>query len=204
MAIFLTTLGVIVGLIVILVLWLVVRTFRGATKRDKRLFASIEPIIRRLSEGETVSRDEVAALAARPELRYMLYASLRAANRADLLPSGTASSVEEGACSLAYWMMHPNELHDAPELIEHVETLKRPVDGGEASFHVYRYKMPTGHWAAANDWMLGLVGPVQENTEPYQDRSPAFSRVSDLDGKTMPDELVDWYVDMLRKKGTIR
>jgi len=133
----------------------------------------------------------------------MLFATLREMKRPDLLPTNYSSSVAQGESALAYWMMHPNELQAAPEKIELVETIKRLLDGREAEFHVFRFRMPAGHWAAKDDWELGLAGPMAAGAEPYTEMPGAFSRGGDIDGKTKPAELVDWYIDMLRQKGVI-
>ena len=97
-------------------------------------------------------------------------------------------------------MMHPNELQDAPEAIELVETLMRSIDGERVEFHVYRYKMPAGHWAAKDGWLLGLAGPMNQKAEPYTQMPGAFSRVGDANGKVKPSELVDWYVGMCSRR----
>jgi hypothetical protein len=98
-------------------------------------------------------------------------------------------------------MMHPHELQDAPEAIELVETITRPINGRESEFHVFRYKMLAGHWAVKHGWLLGLAGPMKDGIEPYSEMPGAFSRVSDQHAKVTPSELVDWYVSTLRKKG---
>jgi hypothetical protein len=151
-----------------------------------------------------VTPRDVEELAARPEIRFVLYAVLRQMGRADLLPTRFNSSIEQGESALAYWMMHPNELQDAPEMIEFIETIRRTANGREAEFHVYRYKMAPGHWAAKDGWLLGLAGPMSSDGEPYAEMPGAFSRVSDIEGKVTPADLVDWYVAMLRGKGIIQ
>ena len=191
-------------LIVAFVIWRWMSVGRGASQRDEKLIARIDPIGKKIEAGETVSPQEVAALAARPEIRYMLFAALRQMKKPELLPTAYSSSVAQGESALAYWMMHPNELQDAPEVIEFIETIKRPVDGREADFHVYRYRMPDGHWAAKDGWTLGVSGPMAIGAEPYSDMPGAFSRVGDIDGKVKPSELVDWYVGMLKQQGVIK
>ena len=116
---------------------------------------------------------------------------------------GYSSSVAQGESALAYWLMHPNELQDAPAKMEFVETIARCVDGREADFHVYRFEMPVGHWAEKQGWLLGLAGPMPADGAPYSERPGAFSRSGDVAGKVKPVELVDWYVGMLKQKGII-
>ena len=197
-------LAVLVVLIVVFVVWRFTSVARGARQRDEKLAARIDPIAKRIEAGEPVSPQEVAALAARPEIRHMLFAALRALGKPELLPTMYSSSVAQGESALAYWMMHPNELQAAPEAIELVETVKRPVDGGDADFHVYRCRMAAGHWAAKDGWFFGLVGPMSVDAEPYASMPGAFSRGRDIEDKVKPSELVDWYVGMLRQRGVIK
>ena len=192
---------VLVVLLVTFLIWRWTSVTRGMRQRDEKLLMRLHPIGKKIEAGQAVSPQEVDALAARPEIRYMLFAMLRQLKRPELLPTKYSSSVAQGESALAYWMMHPNELQDAPEVIELVETVKRPVDRQEADFHVYRYKMPAGHWAAKDGWILGLAGPMKLGPEPYSDRPGAFSRVGDIDGKVKPSDLVAWYAEMLRQKG---
>lgn len=201
-----TILAVVAALVVLLaafVAWRFTSVARGARQRDERLIARIDPIAMRIDAGEVVTADEVAALAARPEMRHLLFTALRGMDRAELLPTAHSSSAAQGEAALAYWMMHPNELQDAPEAIEHVETVTRTVGGREADFHVYRYRMPARHWAGNHGWQLGVAGPMAADAEPYASMPGAFSRAGDVEGKVSPPELVDWYVGMLRQKGVI-
>ena len=170
-------------------------------ERDEKLLIRLDPLGEKIDKGQTVSPQEIEALAARPEIRFMLFAMLRDMKQPELLPTKYSSSEAQGESALAYWMMHPNELQEAPEAIELVEIVKTPINGQEADFHVYRYKMPTGHWAAKDGWILGLAGPMKRGIEPYSQMPGAFSRAGDRYGSVKPAELVDWYVGMLRQKG---
>jgi hypothetical protein len=193
--------GVFLVLLVVFIVWRWTSVGRGMRQRDERLLVRLDPVAKRIESGQPVSSQEIEALAARPENRFMLFAMLREMKRPELLPAKYSSSVAQGESALAYWMMHPNEFQDAPEAMELVETFKRAIDGQEADFHVYRYKMPAGHWAAKDGWILGLAGPMKRGVEPYSERPGAFSRAGDIDGKVKPSELVDWYVDVLHQKG---
>jgi hypothetical protein len=59
--------------------------------------------------------------------------------------------------------------------------------------------MPAGHWSST-EWQLGLAGPFFPGEQPYQSVAGGFSRAGDTLEKVTPGELVDWYVDMMRKK----
>jgi hypothetical protein len=163
-------------------------------QRDEKLLVRLDPITKKIEVGETVSAQEIDALARCPEIRFGLFAMLRAMNRTDLLPTNYCSSIEQGASALTYWMMHPNELQDAPEAIEFVETVQRPIGGQERDFHVYRFKMPARHCEAKDGWLLGFAGPMTPDIEPYSEMPGAFSRAGDIVGKMKPSELIDWYL----------
>ena len=186
------------------IIWRYTSVRRGMRQRDEKLLVRLDPLAKKIETGQTVSAQEIDTLARSPEIRFMLFAMLRGMNRTDLLPANYRSTIEQGASALAYWMMHPNELQDAPETIEFVETIKRPIDGKESDFHVYRYKMATGHWAAKDSWLFGFAGPMIPGVEPYSEMPCAFSRAGDIDGKVKPSELIDWYLGVMRHKGIIK
>jgi hypothetical protein len=190
-------------LAVVFLFWRLTSVGRGMRKRDEKLLARFDAIGKKMEAGQPVSPDEIEALAVRPENRFMLFVLLREMKRPELLPTNYSSSVSQGESALAYWMMHPNELQDAPEMIELVETLTRNVGGEIAEFHVYRYKMAQGHWAAKDGWILGLAGPMTQGVDPYSSLPGAFSRVGDVEGTIKPSELVDWYIGVLRQKGLL-
>lgn len=172
---------------------------RGARQRDERIARTLDPVGRKLAGNEAVAAEEVAALADRPELRPMLYSLLKHYERLELFPERHLDVRAQGEAMLAYWMMHPNEFQDAPERIEFVEAMERPLDdeGTKGEFLVFRFRMADGHWAAGDGWLLGLAGPFFDGDVPYSGIAAAFSRASDRHGEVEPAEMVDWYVAVL-------
>jgi hypothetical protein len=195
--------GVLVLAFAAFIWWRYTSVERGARQRDDKIARMLDPLGEKLAKKEPVSPDEVAALAAQPHVRPMLYALLKHFERLDLFPARYLDAKSQGEAQLAYWMMHPNELQDAPEEIELIESITRPLDGaGEnGEFLVFRYKMAEGHWAAKHGWLLGLAGPYLKNDVPYSGIAGAFSRIGDKHGEVEPNELVDWYIGMATRKG---
>jgi len=193
--------GTIAVFIVAFIAWRWMSVGKGARQRDERILKLIDPIGRKLDDGETVTPEEVRSIARRPEVRFMLFAALKEMNHPELIPSDFQSPTDQAESALAYWLMHPNELQDSPEKIEHIQEVTRSLGGADAQFHVFRYRMVQGHWAAGDGWLLGLAGPMEKQAEPYSFLPGAFSRAGDTEGKITPEELVDWYVDMLEQKG---
>ena len=193
-------LGGIALVIVVFLWWRYTSVERGARAVDRKILELVLPIGNRLKEGADVAAEEVEALAAKAHVRPMLYAMLKDLERLDLFPERYRSAESRAEGILAYWLMHPNELQDAPEEIELVETLCREVCGQEGDFYVLRFKMGDGHWAAKDGWLLGLAGPFRGKDVPYSGRAGAFSRCGDKEGEVSPSELVDWFVDMIERK----
>ena len=194
--------GGLFGLFVAFIVWRLASVSRGARQRDERLLARLDPIGHKIDAGETVTAEEVRALAEAPEMRYLLFHGLRAMEKAELLPTDFSSPIQQAEAALVYWMLHPNELQDPPENIDHVKEVIHPIPGNEtAVFHVFRYHMPAEHWAGKDGWLLGVVGPMEEDLEPYERMPGAFSRCNDKVGDITPEELVAWYADMMTQKG---
>jgi len=188
-------------LFALFILWRWSSVRRGERQIDQKILRQIEPIARRAECGEAVSIDEVRTVARRPEVRYMFFEILRKFGKPELIPSDYDSQAHQAESALTYWLMHPNELQDAPAEMELLETVARTVQGKPASFYVFRYRMPEGHWAAKDGWILGFAGPFFADDQPYCTNPGAFSRVSDKQGTIKPADIVDWYLDVLRKKG---
>lgn len=184
------------------IVWRITSVGRGARQRDEKLARELDPLAMRLEKKASVNRSEVLTFARKPQFRYLLHALLKHCNRLDLFPDEFLSDEAQGAAKLAYWMMHPNELEDAPQEIELVERVTRPVAGRECSFLVYRYRMPEGHWAAGDGWILGLSGPFGKDDPPYAGPAGAFYRCGDKDGVASPEKLVDWFIGMVKLKNS--
>jgi hypothetical protein len=181
------------------IVWRIASVGRGARQLDEKLVRQLTPLGKRLEEKTTISRDEVLAFARKPQFLYPLHALLKHFNRLDLFPAEFLNDEAQGAAKLVHWMMHPNELQDAPQEIELVERVTRPVADRDCSFLVYRYRMPEGHWAAEDGWLLGLAGPFAKDDPPYEGPAGAFSRCTDKHGVAKPEELVDWFIGMVKK-----
>lgn len=167
------------------VYWRYTSVARGAMLRDERIFPLIEPIAEALAAGERPSATEVETLAGDPAARGMLYQTLKHYESLDLFPSVFRTELSQAEASLTYWMMHPNELQDAPADMKLVETVVRTIDTVPCRFHVFKYSMPEGHWAGT-EWILGLSGPFFDSDPPFSGVASAFSRCGDKHGEKTP------------------
>jgi hypothetical protein len=186
----------IAAVVVAFVWWRYSSVYRGAQKRDELILRQIDPIGEKLARGEAPTSSEIEDLAKKPFARPMLYRALKHYERLDLFPPEHETEESQAASFLAYWMMHPNELQDAPEVIELLERVDRSEGGTAARFYVFRYRMPIGHWAGT-DWLIGVSGPFTDNVPPYEGIAGAFSFCSDKYGETKANEAVDRYINIL-------
>jgi hypothetical protein len=191
--------GGIVFVIAAFLVWRVTSVGRGMRQRDRKLFKVLHPFYERLAGGAAVDVDEIRRLCGRYELRPMLYHMLINFSKTDLFPEEYTSWESQAEGLLAQWMMHPNELEAAPARMECVARVVRDIGGREGTFVVVKYKMAAGHWAG-EDWILGLAGPFVESEGPYRGLAGAFSRCGDREGEVAPEALVDWFVDVCRRK----
>ena len=187
--------------IVVFIVWRLLSVPLGMKRRDEKLLRALDPIAERITKKELVTPDEISTLALQPQYRPLLYRMLKQMDRLDLLPAAYLSTTAQGEGLLAYWMMHPNELQDAPAEIELLEEVERERDGERSKYLVFRYRMPAGHWAEKDGWLLGLAGPFRENDPAYPETAVAFSRCGDKDGEIEPSALIDWYVETMARKG---
>src|SRR5688572_33371354 len=138
--------------------WRYKSVVRGGRQRDAKLWAALDPVERRLANKEAVGVHEIAELAREPQYRHMLHAILKHYERLDLFPAQFLTREAQGEAALTYWMMHPNELQEAPAEMQFVEEVDREHNGERVRYLVYRYRMPPGHWAGNDGWILGLAG----------------------------------------------
>lgn len=182
------------------VAWRWTSVARGARRRDALVLRELDPVCERLASGESVPLADVAMLCRKPHLRPIVHQSLANLGRSELFPPEYLGREAEAESTLAYWLMHPNELQAAPERIELIETMSSPVFGKTGQFFVFRYSMPEGHWAHSGGWLLGLAGPYFDGDPVYENRAGAFSRAGDVFGKVDPQQLVRWYAGILTRK----
>jgi hypothetical protein len=187
-------------LMVAFVVWRITSVARGARRRDQRILQRLEPVGRRLEQNAPLDADEIRRLAARPEARGMLHELLRQFGQAGAFPEEQKTRQAHAEAMLAYWMMHPNELQDAPAAIELVEAVSRKVGQRDGELFVFRYRMPDGHWAGS-DWLLGVAGPFFPGDVPYSDTSvaTAWALASDKDGTVAPGVLVDRFIQLAER-----
>jgi hypothetical protein len=200
MKILLISVGGVVGLIILFVVWRLLATFQATRSRDSKLSEQIEPLIRKLQSGNTPEAAEIAGLAQRPETRRGLYEALKSLGREDLFPEQYRTIQAAAEADLVCWLLHPNELGAVPDALELMTIAKREYRNKYLEYYVFRYKMNDPHWAAKDGWMVGISGPYAKHTGLYSWAPGTFSTFDSYESKT-PEEHVDWLHETMIKKG---
>jgi hypothetical protein len=105
---------------------------------------------------------------------------------------------EKGAESfLVTWLEYPTELGRAPDEIEVLT--KVMLDEGDLQYYVFKFRTREPRWAAALDWMMGVVGPYTERSMPYEVPKRVFSRFNKV-GSVSPELEVRWVHDNINQR----
>jgi hypothetical protein len=145
-------------------------------------YNALKVLTQKLSLGETINEEELVALAEKPSLRLMLYDILVANERGSLFP-GEFYTVEKGAESyLANWLEFPTELGRTPDeillLTDVTFDLPRKIH-----YYVFKFRSSAPRWANKLGWMLGVCGPYDDESLPFDIPKKTFSRFN-------PEELI--------------
>ena len=173
-----------VGLVVLGYLFLVWRTLRATSQRDKAVQSLVQPIVARISDAEDVQQAEIVAAARNPLTRNRLYDALESIGRIDLFPREYATPEALAESDLTYWLAHAHELGQAPDEMVLAEKLTRAgPDGGTADYYVFKFRTLPPHWAAADGWRAGIAGPYKPGQAVTTARG-TFSRLEPFDKRT--------------------
>ncbi|MBL0744792.1 hypothetical protein [Chryseolinea lacunae] len=170
--------------------WMARRVKRKHQELVLRKFKTMESMLQRLSSGEDVSADETLALASDPALRNAVFKSLDVYGRRDLFPDEYFTHEKGAESFLVEWLEFPTELDKAPDEIEFV-TKVTVMAPDVVDYFVFQYRTYAPHWAARYQWMLGVAGPYQTNSGPYDVPVKVFSRFNAVDTIT-PEAEVAW------------
>lgn len=185
-------LAIIIGLIVALIIWMIVRAVRMTLATANVLRTKIEPALAPLREGRSPSPDRIHELAAHAPTRSTLWRALRELQRHDLFPSQYATSEALAESDMVVWLMHGNELGAAPDESELVETIERAAgaESRRGRYFVFRFRTNLPHWAATSGWMAGVAGPYFAGDDAFD--APAagvFSKFEAFETRSAEEHL---------------
>jgi hypothetical protein len=198
MKIFIICICVIVALAGVIFL---LRYFYNAYSLQKlkaRKYAIIYPLLQKLIDGGAVSEAELFNIARDPSLRLTLFRTLEVFHCQHLFPAEFYNEEKGAEAYMVNWLEYPTELDNTPEeiLLMKIVTL-----GTEQNTHYYVFKFRSHmlHWAARFNWMMGVCGPYNDTSLPFDIPFRVFSRFKPIE-TILPEEEVAWVHSHINNK----
>ena len=159
--------GVIVLAIIIFAIYRYIVVNIQNKKINKVRLGRIEQIFEKLRNQQELTEEEVLPFATNVLTRETTFQLLKQYNKLELFPE-SYNSIEKGAeSSLANWLEFPTELDACPDEIELEEKVIIDFDGNNVYYYVFKFRTNEPHWASKDGWMLGVVGPYFDDSQPY-------------------------------------
>lgn len=185
--IFLYILGGIVVLIAAFIVYrLIAFRYEGA-RFNRQLSEKLRPMIELIEKGTATEKD-VRPLAENLATSSTVYEMLQMRGKLELFPKDLLTIEKGAAASMARWLSFPTELDTCPDEMEHAAKVKVPSASGSEYYHVFKFRINKPHWGAKYGWMLGVAGPYDENSKPFDHASGTFSRLTKADTTSPEDE----------------
>ncbi len=167
---------------------------------DKDRFSQIKPLHDKLDrEDDDIAQDEIIQYAKNLSTREILFDLLIEYDRAELFPK-EFYTIEKGAeAHLAYWLDFPTELDSCPDELKLVKKVIIERENQNMCYYVFKFRVFEPHWAAKDGWMLGVVGPYFDNSEPYDFATATYSRFKRL-ATISPEKEAKWVHENIELK----
>lgn len=193
----LTIVGVLITLIVIFAIYRYLRVSYQSKKLNEKRFERVRALYEKIGSGQPMGMNEVLPYVENATTRQLTYDLLVNSGKKDLFPQEYYTLLKSAESQLVNWLEFPTELDACPDQIEHIKRVTIDFDGKGNLVHyeVFRYRVHEPHWAAESGWILGVVGPYFNNSEPYAHARATFSRVSSTIEKISPEEEAQWVHD---------
>lgn len=164
-------------------------------------FERVKPLYEKLAGGQSITEQEVLPYAQNILTREAVFRLLYDYQKTAFFPQEYHTLIKGAESNLANWLELPTELDACPDEMEHVKRVTIDYDGQQNFVHyeVFKYRTNEPHWAAKNGWMLGVVGPYFDDSEPYDFPHATFSRADSME-KTSPEEEAKWVHEHISKR----
>jgi cell division protein FtsI/penicillin-binding protein 2 len=178
MKILFIVIGVFILAIIIFIVYRNITVNNQSKKINETRFERIKPIYQKLENGENITASEIIPFAKNILTREATFQLLAENKKTELFPK-EFNTIEKGAESnLANWLEFPTELDGCPDEMELVKRVTIDFEKNNVFYYVFKFRTNEPHWASKDGWMLGVVGPYFEDSEPYDFPRATFSRLS--------------------------
>lgn len=149
---------------------------------------ALKPLILRLANKEDIRKEEILLIVKDPSLRLIVCQLLRGYKREDLFPSSYLTREKGAESFLVTWLEFPTELGASPSEIV-FDSLITIHEKNALDYYAFRYRILPPHWASQYNWMWGVSGPFDSESEPYEAPTRVYSRFKQTSSITAEDEV---------------
>lgn len=202
MKIFVIIIGLIALAVIVFIIYRLITVKRQHRRLESERFERVRALYEKLESGAALSEADVFPYAENMLTRQTAFELLAHYKKTDLFPKEFYTLVKAAESSLANWLLFPTELDACPDVIEHIKRVSFDFDGQNNLVHyeVFKYRISEPHWAAKNGWILGVVGPYFDDSQPYDPSSSTFSRISSTLDKVSPEDEAKWVHEHISMK----
>jgi hypothetical protein len=201
------TVLIIIGLAVLVVIIFSAYRIQKVKSQNRKInqlrFERVKPLYDKIKSGQPLTAEDVLPYAKNLLTRETTFLLLRDTDKSELFPTEYCTIIKGAESCLANWLEFPTELGAPPDEIEHIKRVTIDFDGKNNFVHyeVFKYKVNEPHWAAKSGWILGVVGPYFDDSNPYDKAQATFSRVDSTVDKVSPDDEAKWVHQNISMKG---
>lgn len=155
-----------------------------------RKYQAMKALIDKLASNQPITVPDVWMIAESPSLRITLYRMLEAQGLREQFPSEFYSEEKGAESHMVNWLEFPTELGQAPSEIVLMKIVPLEL---QMQVHYYAFKFRTAapRWAKKLNWMIGVCGPYNKKSQPFDSPYRVFSRFSQV-GLVKPEAEVTW------------
>lgn len=145
-------------------------------------------LVDKLEHKKLITESEVYAVAENPSLRVVLYYALETYGRKEMFPEKFYSEEKGAESYMVNWLEFPTELGRAPDEIFLMETTTIELQL-QVHYYTFKFKSAKPRWAKKLNWMIGICGPYDMNSLPFDVPRKVFSRFNPVGLMDTKDEI---------------
>ncbi|MEI9918315.1 MAG: hypothetical protein WDO14_05870 [Bacteroidota bacterium] len=180
--------GAVVVSIVIFVVYRLISVRNGRRKQYEAQMKQLQPLLDALKK-PGVSENDIRPFVNNFRTRSITHETLLNENKLNLFPAEYLTIEKSAEGDLANWLSFPTEFDSYPDEMEHLEKVMVKGDQPGSYFHVFKFRTNEPHWAAKYGWMVGISGPYDESSQPYEHAYGNFSNLTKLSDTTPGKEV---------------
>ena len=153
-------------------------------------YYAMKNILRNISSASNISEEEIDAIARIPSLRIELYRALELYGYVDQFPKEWYTEESGAESYLVNWLEFPTELGRSPDEISMMKIVTIEFHL-HLYYYVFKFRTSAPKWANKFGWMMGVCGPYNNNSLPFDIPFKVYSRFNPVRDIT-PDAEVKW------------